>query len=492
VDGGEFQATTNLESALRHLRSDRTKVLWVDAVCINQRNIDEKNSQVRRMGEIFAKASNVIVWLGEADKTTALAFATLERLASLNESLIVVYRGDHESNLSEASLIKKRLGGSASANISTYVRKLFRQPPCALTHGHVHLEQFLGRRAQQGLVHLCQRPWWGRLWVKQEFLLSHSSSFVCGRSAMAAELALKGLISLMILWEMATSKEMHASPFAADGGYYLHKIVSLLELCPPSGLDPDARRLLFLLHSLVGNCTDPRDRIFAILSLASDEFVDLNKPDYGLRFEQVYLRLSKTWITSQNDLDVLSCCRLLVDVDFSIRLPSWVPDWRFYPSDSLLRESFKTGSRTFHANLSSSVDYEFSESGESDILLLGGCRVGVIDQLGDELSDKVDLEKPTDFPLNRWQLLAQNVSADPVVFWLTCIQEVHFCKRLDPQRRQEFRHCIQNWTLSQTEELPIFDSRPLYQYLYISYNRRFFLSGTTKMGISPPSAQVVT
>ena len=62
--------TPSCESALRHLRlKDRTRVLWVDSICIDQDNtaesIRERNILVASMGEIYAKASSTLCWLGE-------------------------------------------------------------------------------------------------------------------------------------------------------------------------------------------------------------------------------------------------------------------------------------------------------------------------------------------------------------------------------------------------------------------------------------------
>ncbi len=57
--------TVNLHAALSHLRhEDRDRVLWIDALCIDQTNVAEKEQQVRKMGEIYQTASNVCVWLG--------------------------------------------------------------------------------------------------------------------------------------------------------------------------------------------------------------------------------------------------------------------------------------------------------------------------------------------------------------------------------------------------------------------------------------------
>lgn len=57
--------TPNCESALRHLRHKFTRrVLWIDAICIDQQSVQEKNSQVSLMGEIYTRAQRVVIWLG--------------------------------------------------------------------------------------------------------------------------------------------------------------------------------------------------------------------------------------------------------------------------------------------------------------------------------------------------------------------------------------------------------------------------------------------
>ncbi|PVH83426.1 HET-domain-containing protein, partial [Cadophora sp. DSE1049] len=58
---------TNLSRALRHLRrvdEPGGRVLWIDALCVNQKDTNERNHQVTQMGEIYSHAENVIVWLG--------------------------------------------------------------------------------------------------------------------------------------------------------------------------------------------------------------------------------------------------------------------------------------------------------------------------------------------------------------------------------------------------------------------------------------------
>jgi hypothetical protein len=74
LNGVEFDVTENLGAALIHLRSATSeRTLWVDAICINQDNILERNEQVRQMGSIYEQATGVIVWLGRYSGNAQLA-----------------------------------------------------------------------------------------------------------------------------------------------------------------------------------------------------------------------------------------------------------------------------------------------------------------------------------------------------------------------------------------------------------------------------------
>lgn len=65
IDGKHINITDNLADALRHLRpSGCGRTLWIDAICIDQHNLDERAQQVRIMGRIYAQAACVLVWLG--------------------------------------------------------------------------------------------------------------------------------------------------------------------------------------------------------------------------------------------------------------------------------------------------------------------------------------------------------------------------------------------------------------------------------------------
>jgi hypothetical protein len=78
----------NLSFCLRRLRSsDTPRTLYIDALCINQTDLNEKNHQVKLMGQIFRTAQRVLVWLGEAADHSDELFDYLKHLkATVNSS----------------------------------------------------------------------------------------------------------------------------------------------------------------------------------------------------------------------------------------------------------------------------------------------------------------------------------------------------------------------------------------------------------------------
>ncbi len=78
INGYNVYVRQNMWLAMQHLRSDtEVRVLWIDATCINQQNIHERNHQVTQMGMIYHQATKVIIWLGSSDAVSKLAFGLL-------------------------------------------------------------------------------------------------------------------------------------------------------------------------------------------------------------------------------------------------------------------------------------------------------------------------------------------------------------------------------------------------------------------------------
>jgi hypothetical protein len=73
--------TRNLDAALRQLRhSLEARIMWIDAVCINQEDPKERSEQVNKMKSIYQKASRVAIWLGPQYKNSEYAIEFLSEI----------------------------------------------------------------------------------------------------------------------------------------------------------------------------------------------------------------------------------------------------------------------------------------------------------------------------------------------------------------------------------------------------------------------------
>jgi hypothetical protein len=86
--------------ALRGLRhQDRVRILWIDALCIDQGNHTERAHQVLQLAKVYACATRTLVWLGDEDETLTESFsACLEDLRQYVKSAPLSYQGGQQSN----------------------------------------------------------------------------------------------------------------------------------------------------------------------------------------------------------------------------------------------------------------------------------------------------------------------------------------------------------------------------------------------------------
>lgn len=143
-----FKVMPTLEQALHRLRDpEQPRKIWIDAICIDQENPEEKVDQIRQMQNIFADAVQVIVWLGErsADSDEGFMFA---------------------KKLSELGLAE---GGLEANDFSDVVPIAAKE---LLFQSHIPSWSALHR--------LLSRTWWLRAWVVQEVVAAKSVTFLCG------------------------------------------------------------------------------------------------------------------------------------------------------------------------------------------------------------------------------------------------------------------------------------------------------------------------
>ncbi|OXV07873.1 hypothetical protein Egran_04363 [Elaphomyces granulatus] len=165
LDGVLYHITKNLECALRYLRhKESPRVLWVDAVCINQNDEDEKSEQVPKMGEIYSGATKVYAWLGEADRQIDCVFAVLQEFRDRKREGKVPTHFDAAEQLS-------------------FHRQLFRdiyQAEAGTLPEQSDLDDEMLHEEFNWLRPFYVRPYWCRVWIVQELVVAKVVVVCCG------------------------------------------------------------------------------------------------------------------------------------------------------------------------------------------------------------------------------------------------------------------------------------------------------------------------
>lgn len=171
LDGISFQVTENLESALRHLRHpSKDRVFWIDAICINQRDILERNTQVPLMSTIYGNCEGCIAWLGpEGDDTDD--FISFFRNFENNRHIHEWPPYSHVAEIFRGKGIRPQAIGQEEAlrqKNEDHMKKIWKR--CLRRHP----------QAFEHLYTFMDRPWWQRVWTIQEFVLPEQISFLSG------------------------------------------------------------------------------------------------------------------------------------------------------------------------------------------------------------------------------------------------------------------------------------------------------------------------
>ncbi|KAJ3572200.1 hypothetical protein NPX13_g5130 [Xylaria arbuscula] len=237
-----FHATENLESALRNLRHhDRPRVLWIDAMCINQSNVTERNSQVQKMGLIYGRSQRVVVWLGPESEDSSDAIDFLQ--SQLAPDLPIA--GDH--NYQEYCDM-----------LSFYVR---------------------------AVIKLLSRPWFERVWCVQEFVLGPDVTFLCGQRSLSWDY-------MQTIGHTFRTNSTHFQSLQCIMRDDMRLFYNFQEIVTrfarfSSWKEPPyvARSVLSALSEFSEwASSDPRDIIFGLYGLISNEHPERSalKPDYTL------------------------------------------------------------------------------------------------------------------------------------------------------------------------------------------------------------------
>ncbi|KAK8062665.1 heterokaryon incompatibility protein-domain-containing protein [Apiospora hydei] len=225
VDNRPFMATKNLIAALRALRlRDKPRVLWVDAVCINQKDNAEKATQVQLMGQLYSKASNVLVWLGTENDTSAKSF----ELLGLVSTWYKLWHTDHPREMTPESIWTAFNMFWEAAHNNTY-QGGFNVPVDWASEGipnrsgfYDTLERFFGldllNSHIQCIETLWHNPYWRRVWTLQEVVLARSATVFQGSLSMNWE-EFTACMEVIVFYSH-TMRDSHPAAVTSDLGNF--------------------------------------------------------------------------------------------------------------------------------------------------------------------------------------------------------------------------------------------------------------------------------
>ncbi|RSL96275.1 hypothetical protein BHE90_012537 [Fusarium euwallaceae] len=264
LDGRVLYITARLHGALQHLRDrNEDKTLWTDAICIDQINIMERSHQVAHMGRIYKHANNVIIWLGLASQNANLLITTLARL--------------HQKVLSQP-----------------FRKWQFRDDRWKDAWEELHGEDISGGplhlQLVNGLDELTRMSWFTRVWIIQEVANAKRARIQCSAGAIDA--------SFLALAPWLLEHSIDEQPQA------------VLDIFPGPSRECswwNENRTLGTLLGKFQKCqaTDPRDRVYALLGIASDMENQAIQPDYS-KSEQQVLRDTCNYLFDGEQLPELS------------------------------------------------------------------------------------------------------------------------------------------------------------------------------------------
>lgn len=273
-----FPVDGNLHDALQALRHPyQTRTIWIDAICIDQNDAGEKETQVQRMCDIYGSASMVYAWLGKDEDDSFLGLECLHHLVST----------------------------SGAWTDTDQFEDLITDPDCA--------------RGWEAMKRLFSRDYFRRGWILQELVLAQDTVLACGEK--------------MIGWPLIEAfsgwlKQYSERPEVKNTNEFI-PVLTIIRL----QIDHRASKVHSLFNLLTSTwfcaTSEPRDHIYSLLGISKPDDRKSIIPKYGSTSDkEIYAEAVKHMIRSGGNLDVLH--RVFVGDDY-IPSPSWIPEFTTRP-----------------------------------------------------------------------------------------------------------------------------------------------------------------
>ncbi|OCK74210.1 HET-domain-containing protein [Lepidopterella palustris CBS 459.81] len=298
-DEHELLVTPNLHAALLRLRHhSRNLTIWVDAICINQYDIEERSSQVQLMRKIYQCGRQLLIWLGEEDPGTATAARVIRRLDEMVKKGLRI--SDDITRDNSHLLMNLGLPNIDSADWVAF-RKFF------------------------------DRRWFQRVWILQEVAMGCQLSVPlvrCGSHTLTWN-----QIQNAANWTNRSNGDSLSRVTESGSKIYLTTDIQSFVTWTSrhTGLQKATLLSDALSTSRPFGAKLEHDKVYALYGFLMSDLDALEDaaliPDYSKSFSDVYRDTARYIISQQKSLDLLG---MVEDKEMQklSNLPSWVPDWR--------------------------------------------------------------------------------------------------------------------------------------------------------------------
>ncbi|KAI5920639.1 heterokaryon incompatibility protein-domain-containing protein [Camillea tinctor] len=291
-NGFHLMISNGLRDALTEMRyRNHARLLWVDAVCIDQANNDERGKQVSNMRSIYEGAKSVLVWLGkDVERQGERAVSAMCEIASECLHLTTGRKSVDVTELKSKDELWDLLPEEILVNLQCDTPDSWRS-----------------------LAWLFSRPWFSRLWVLQEVNSNREVRVLCGSTKVCWDVVvlvasyIRHHPKIYLRWGFPESYYVNA--YYMRRRYWLER-VSLASL---------------LNWGRSFDTSDPLDRVYALMGMPSFTQTQYSKAaDYSRPKVELYTDITAWCIQKTESLRVLCYSQHLKD---SEEFPSWVPQW---------------------------------------------------------------------------------------------------------------------------------------------------------------------
>ncbi|KAF7547280.1 hypothetical protein G7Z17_g7844 [Cylindrodendrum hubeiense] len=318
---GSVKLGPNLASALHHLRyEDNPRALWVDVICINQKDPDEKAVAVKCLSKMYSLTTRVVVWLGPEENDSSTAISLLAHVGAQVETTLDGFRLT-----------------SPDADEPTWY--------------DIDVDLPFKLDEWEAIEDLVSRPWFTRVWTVQEIVLANRLTIVHAGSAVISWALFRRAVECIL--DKKTIPKGRTS----------------LGMARTAIVNGTERPLAQILKRHGGrSCLDPHDKVYGILALTPPKFLAEIVPNYEKPVADAYKETFLINIKTTRRWDLFGC----TPDKRTIQAPSWVPD--IYPEPSY-------GYISAHqlASGCSELQYQYEKP---DKLVVKGIRFDTIQSVG--------------------------------------------------------------------------------------------------------------